>query len=238
MTGEILAIGIIIGLASLVQSLTGFGFALVAIALLPMLMDLQAAVPLIVMTSLLGNIVLCWYYRDSVDWSSLLPLVLAALITIPLGVIGLNYVPEHLALRGLGGLVLAYVLYDGCQLTLPILSSPRWAYAFGAMSGVLTGAFNTGGPPVVIYANCNQWSPEEFKGNMPSVFAVSSVIAMAGHYWQGHLTYSVLQTALYAAPFFAAGLVLGIVLSKWINADVFRQIVLFLLGAMSLKLIW
>jgi uncharacterized membrane protein YfcA len=236
--GEVWTIGCIIGLAALVQSLTGFGFALVAVSLLPMLMDLQAAVPLIVMTSLLANLLLCWYYRKSLDWVAILRLLIAALITIPVGILGLQYVPEHLALRLLGLCVLLYVIYDGLKFSLPELTSPRWAYAFGAISGVLTGAFNTGGPPVVIYANCNRWSPEQFKSNMPGVFAVSSVIAVVGHYWQGNLTAHLFQSALYSVPFFAGGLGVGIFISRWINAQGFRQMVLVLLGIMSCRLLW
>ncbi|MEO0455115.1 MAG: sulfite exporter TauE/SafE family protein [Cyanobacteria bacterium P01_A01_bin.114] len=235
---EIWFVGGVIGLAAFVQSLTGFGFALVAVSLLPLLMDLHTAVALVVMASVVSNFVLCYYYRDSFDWQSVVRLIAAALLTIPLGIVGLQYVPDHLALRILGGLVLAYVLYDGLKFALPELTSPAWAYAFGAMSGVLTGAFNTGGPPIVIYANCNSWSPEQFKGNIPGVFMASSLIAMAGHYFQGSLTIDLLQVAVYAMPFFVGGLVLGIVLSTRINPRLFRQVVLVLLGAMSLRLIW
>ncbi|MEM8806026.1 MAG: sulfite exporter TauE/SafE family protein [Cyanobacteria bacterium P01_G01_bin.38] len=235
---EIWIIGSIIGLAAFVQSLTGFGFALVAISLLPLLMDLHAAVVLVVIASLVGNLVLCWCYREGFEWQAVVPLMAAALLTIPIGIVGLQYVPDHLALRILGGFVLAYVLYDGFKFALPELVSPTWAYAFGAMSGVLTGAFNTGGPPIVIYANCNGWSPEQFKGNIPGVFMASSLIAMAGHYFQGSLTVDLWRVALYAAPFFAGGLIAGIVLSKRIDPSLFRQVVLVLLGVMSLRLIW
>ena len=41
-------IGLIVGLAALVQSLTGFGFALVAVSLLPLFMDLHLAVSLVI----------------------------------------------------------------------------------------------------------------------------------------------------------------------------------------------
>lgn len=235
---DIWIIGSIIGLAAFIQSLTGFGFALVAVSFLPLLMDLQTAVPLIVMTSMVGNVTLCWHYRESFDWREVMRLLVAALITIPLGILVLQYVPEHLALRVLGCIVLAYVLYDGFKLALPQLTSPNWAYAFGAMSGVLIGAFNAGGPPIVIYANCNRWSPQQFKSNIPGVFFASSMIAMTGHYLRGGLTADLLQIALYAIPFFVGGLLLGMRLSKQIDASVFRQLVLVLLGIMSLRLIW
>ena len=67
---------------------------------------------------------------------------------------------------------------------------------------------------------------------------MSSAIAIAGHTWQGNFHLDLLKIALYAAPFFVGGLVLGLVLSKRINPQGFKQLVLMLLGVMSLKLMW
>ncbi|MEO1179867.1 MAG: sulfite exporter TauE/SafE family protein [Cyanobacteria bacterium J06636_28] len=236
-TADGLWIGLIVGLASLVQGLTGFGFALVSVSLLPLFMELQLAVPFVIAVSLIGNIALWWYHRDSFEWSRVIDLSAAALVTIPVGVIGLQYVPEHLALQGLGVLVLGYVTYSWLQLTLPELTGRPWAYAFGAASGVLTGAFNTGGPPIVIYANCNQWSPEQFKGNLPGAFCMMSSVAIATHCWQGHFDSALMTQVGYASPFFIAGLGLGTWLSRYINADAFRRMVLVLLGIIGLKLL-
>ncbi|MEA5466471.1 sulfite exporter TauE/SafE family protein [Leptothoe sp. PORK10 BA2] len=230
-------IGLIVGFASLVQGLAGFGFALVSISLLPLFMELQLAVPFVIAVSLIGNISLWWHHRESFEWSRIGDLAAAALVTIPVGVIGLKYVPEHLALQGLGVLVLAYVAYSWLQLNLPELTGRPWAYAFGAASGVLTGAFNTGGPPLVIYANCNQWSPEQFKSNVPGTLCVLSTVAIATHYWQGHFDGPLMTQVGYASPFFMVGLGLGTWLSKYINADVFRRMVLLLLGMIGCKLL-
>ncbi|MEM6255186.1 MAG: sulfite exporter TauE/SafE family protein [Cyanobacteria bacterium P01_D01_bin.156] len=230
-------IGLIVGLASFVQSLTGFGFALVAISLLPFFMDLQPAVSLVLVVSLVGNIALWWHYRDSFEWSRIIHLLGAGLLTIPIGVLGLHHIPEHLALQILGVFVLAYVIYSSLQLSAPDIQGRRWAYAFGAASGVLAGAFNTGGPPIVIYGNFNEWSPEQFKSHMPGAFSVMSVVAIATHLWQGHFDKMLFTQIGYATPFFVGGLGLGFWLSNYINAEQFRQVVLVLLGLIGLKLL-
>lgn len=230
-------IGLIVGAAALVQSLTGFGFAMVSVSLLPIFMELKLAVPLAIAVNLFGNIFLWWYHRASFEWSRIEPLAIAALITIPVGVLGLQYVPEHLALQLLGALVISYVIYSGLQLSLPDLTGRPWAYAFGAASGVLTGAFNTGGPPIVIYANCNQWSPQQVKSNMAGVFCVTSLVAIATHCWQGHFDRDLITQVGYASPFFITGLGLGTWLSNYINAASFRQVVLGILGILGLKLL-
>ncbi|MGD1895769.1 MAG: sulfite exporter TauE/SafE family protein [Phormidesmis sp.] len=240
---NILWIGGVIGLAAAVQSLAGFGFALVAIALLPFFLNLQLAVPLVLLMCLLSSMGLWLYYWDNFSWRAIAPLVISALISIPIGLVGLHYVPEDVARKVLGAFIVLYVAYDILRLLTPIfampsLESPRWAYLFGAVSGFLTGAFTTGGPPLVMYANSKEWSPEEFKGNLPGVYVVALTFALTGHYFEGHLTRELWEIALWSTPLFALGMGAGILLSKKIDAASFKRIVLSLLGVIGLRLIW
>ena len=236
-------IGGVIGLAAAVQSLAGFGFALVAIALLPFFLDLQLAIPLVLVMCLLNSVGLWIYYRASFSWKAIAPLVLSALVFIPVGLAGLHYVPEAAARKVLGSFIVLYVTYDILRLVFPVFAMPplessRWAYLFGAVSGFLTGAFTTGGPPLVMYANSKEWSPEEFKGNLPGVYVVALAFALTGHYFEGHLTPELWEIVLWSTPLFVAGMGVGILLSKKIDAVSFKRIVLSLLGVIGLKLIW
>jgi uncharacterized protein len=192
---------------------------------------------------LVSNIALWIYYRDSFRWQIIAPLVLSALLALPVGLIGLRYVPEGIALKALGSFIVLYVAYDVLclvrpVLAAPVLTSPRWAYLFGAISGFLTGAFTTGGPPLVMYANSKGWSPEEFKGNLPAVYVVALTFALTGHYFQGHLTLELGKLALHTLPLLAIGIGTGVFLSKKIDANSFKRIVLCLLGVIGLRMIW
>ena len=122
---NILWISGIIGLASAVQSLAGFGFALVAIALLPFFLTLQLAIPLVLIMCLLSSIGLWVYYRNSFSWREVAPLVLSALISIPIGLVGLHYIPEEIARKVLGTFIVMYVMYDIAKLVTPLLRKRR-----------------------------------------------------------------------------------------------------------------
>lgn len=233
----------IIGLSALVQSVAGFGFALVAIALLPFFLDLSVAVPLVLVMCLLSSLALWIYYRASFRWQAIAPLVFSAVLCIPVGLVGLHYVSEDLARKVLGSFIVLYVAYDMARLVapaafMPAITSPGWAYLFGGISGFLTGAFTTGGPPLVMYANSSGWSPEEFKGNLPGVYVIALTFALTGHYFEGHLTGDLWKLAIYSLPVFALGLGLGIGLSKQVDANSFKRLVLCLLGVIGLRLIW
>ncbi len=237
LSAEYLLVSGVIFLAALTQSITGFGFAIVSMSFLPKIIGLQTAVPLVTLVSVIANIVIWFSYRRDYNFKAVKQLIIASLITTPVGVLLLDYIPEVIALKGLGIIILGYIIYDWLNLTLPSFKPAIWAYLFGAMSGILNGAYTVGGPPVIIYANCRRWHPQEFKGNLTAVFFFSSLLAVLAHGWQGNITISVRQFAVYSFPGFAIGLWLGIILSHKINPFIFRRITLALLVVAGLRLL-
>lgn len=237
LANDYLLVGGIIFLAALTQSITGFGFALVSMSFLPQVVGLQTAVPLVTLVSIIANIVIWYSYRRDCDFKAVKQLVIAALLATPIGVLLLDYLPEAIALKGLGILITSYVLYDWLKFRLPSFKSSIWAYFFGGMSGILNGAYTTGGPPVIIYANCRRWQPREFKGNLTAIFFFSSLLAAITHSIQGNITIAVGKLAMYSFPGFALGLWLGILLSKTTNPVIFKRITLALLLLSGLRLL-
>lgn len=234
---EYLIVSGITFLAALTQSITGFGFAIVAMSFLPGVVGLQTAVPLVTLVSIIGNLVIWYYHRRDSSFKEVGLLTIASLVATPVGVLLLDYLPEAIALKGLGILIFSYVFSDWFNLSLPSLKSSVWAYLFGFMSGILNGAYTVGGPPVIIYANCRRWNPQKFKGNLTALFFFSSLFAAIAHAGQGNITLSVTQFALYSLPGFALGLWLGIMLAKKINPLIFKRVTLTLLLVSGLRLI-
>lgn len=235
---EVLVVAAIVCLAVFTQSLTGFGSALVAMAFLPGLLGVQVAAPLVAVLSLTLETVLLIRYRGALHMDAIWRLVLASLPGIPLGILALRGVDERLILTILGLVLAGYALYALANIRLPELKTPAWAYGFGFLAGALGGAYNTSGPPVVIYANFKRWPPAEFKSNLQAFFITNSVLVVSGHALSGNYTPEVLS--LYAAvlPGLALGVLLGISLDRWINPEFFRKIVLVLTLLMGLRLVW
>lgn len=224
-------------MAALAQSITGFGVSIVAMSLLPGVIGLQTSVPLVTLIPIAGNLLLWYYYRRNCSFKAVGRLTIASLIATPLGVDLLDRIPEAIALKGLGILIVSYALYDWFNLALPKLQSTFWAYLFGGISGILNGAYTVNGPPLIIYANCRRWSPQQFKGNLGALFFFSSILAAIAHGFQGNITPQVREFAVYSLPAYAFGLWLGMVLSKKIDPFMFRRITLALLMVAGLKLL-
>lgn len=233
---NIVLVGLVILLAAFTESLSGFGSALVAMALLPSLIGLQMSTPLVALVAVVLEAILLLRYREALDVHAIWRVVLAGLIGTPLGVLFLTRVNEQVALSILGFVIAAYALYALLGLKLPRLDGPMWAYSAGLVGGLLGGAYNTSGPPVILYADCRRWQPNVFKSNLQGYFIISSLAVLITHYLNGNITSQVWTTFLWALPFTAIGLVAGLSLDRWLNPVIFRRVVLVLLVIMGVRL--
>lgn len=227
----------VIFLAAVVQSVTGFGFALVAMAVLPGMIGLQMAAPLVAVVGILNSAILWIYYRRGFDPKIVSRLVLGTLLTIPLGIFLLRRLPETIALTVLGILITTYAVYVLAGLMLPALRSPWWAYLFGAIAGLTSGAYSVGGPPVVIYGQCCRWSPTAFRSNLPAFFFINAIGVVTGHGLQGNLTPEVLRMGAIAVLPLVIGIAIGTWIAQNLNPKLFQRVVLILLIITGLKLI-
>jgi uncharacterized protein len=222
-------------IASLVQAATGFGSALVAMSILPSLVGIRVAAPLMALTSITLEIVLLIRYRSVLSLTSVWRMSLASMVGIPVGLFLVQTVQESLVLTALGVVLVSYSLYALRSPLLPEFSHGGWAFAFGFLAGVLSGAYNVAGPMAVIYGNCRRWGPDEFKSNLQAFFLVNDVFVLLNHALAGNVGPIVSSHYLAALPAIALGLYLGAKLGRRFNPDRFRKIVLIFLMVMGLR---
>ncbi|MEZ4670725.1 MAG: sulfite exporter TauE/SafE family protein [Anaerolineae bacterium] len=221
----------------LVFGLTGFGSALIAMPLLIPLLGVDAATALVAIVSLVAQVLMLVRYRDSISVSTVWRLVLASLVAIPVGLTAVHYLDGRVVLLLLGCVLVGYGVYGLLRPRLPEIKNPRWAFAFGFAGGFLSGAYNTGGPPVVIYANLLRWSPSQFKSNLGGAFLLNSVVVVTAHVASGHFTSTVMQDSVLALPATLVGVFVGWWLEKLINPYTFSKLILILLIIIGLRLI-
>ncbi len=231
-------VGLIVFLAAFTQSLSGFGLALVSMALLPAVTGIRMATPLVALIAIVIEAVLMIRYRQSLDVHAIWKVVLAAVIGTPLGVLFLSRVDERIALTILGLVIAGYALYALLGLKLPRLENSFWAYTAGLVGGMLGGAYNTSGPPVIVYADCRRWPPDVFKSNLQGYFIISSLVIAASHAFSGNLTAPVWRMFWWTLPFIVVGLLAGLSLDRWLNPVMFRRVVLVLLVLMGIRLMF
>lgn len=227
----------IIFIAIFTQTVTGFGLALVSMPLLVYVIGIHEATPLVALVAGLAELLLLLRYRADLNLRAVTRLMAASLVGVPLGILLLRRVDAGVVTAVLGLLVFSYALYALFGPPLPELSHSIWAYGFGFASGLLGGAYNTGGPPAIIYGNCRRWPPAEFKGNLQGFFLVNSTFVIIGHAMSGTLTPVVWHDFITVIPAILLALLLGSRLDRYLNPERFRRIVLMVLVILGLSLL-
>jgi uncharacterized membrane protein YfcA len=234
---EQLSVVLVIFLAVFVQSLSGFGSALVAMSLLPAIIGIQVATPLVALVMIFIEVLLLLRYRQAFKWEAVWRVIAASIIGVPIGLMFLKRLDEQIALTALGVVVAGFGLYALMNIRLPTLSHPAWGYAFGFLAGIIGGAYNTSGPPVIMYGNCRGWQTEEFKSNLQGFFIISSLAIVIGHAWNNSLTPEVWHYFWLSIPATVIGIIAGTSLDRYTNPETFRKIVLILLVMIGIRLI-
>jgi uncharacterized membrane protein YfcA len=228
---------VVIFFASFVLGLAGFGIALVAMAFLPYVMSPVAAIVVLTIYALVFSLVALVPLRREVTPRALGNLVLGSVAGTPLGVWLLATLPIS-GLNRLIGLMLVTAVALQLRGAMPArLPGRAWALGAGFLSGLLGGAVGTPGPPVVMYATTQDWSPRTQKGNVMAFFVVNETVILVGFWWAGLLTHEVLTLAgAYALPALA-GVLTGMAAFTRLDATRFRRLVFALLLASGLILL-
>ncbi len=216
----------VVFLAIFISSTFGFGDALVSMPLLTLLLSSQQAAPIVAALSLgTGLLVFVPRWR-SVAWGQVLPLLLVALLVMPLGFYAGFSLDERIMKLVLGGFVLAFSLYN--LLLRPfllrketnILTTERrnagfdyWVLPFGALAGFFGGAYNISGPPAVLYGTLRGWRAEVFSVSLQGFFFPLSLTAVSVRAVGGAYTVEVLWYLLFSLPV----LLLAALLGRWAN---------------------
>ncbi|MDX2139734.1 MAG: sulfite exporter TauE/SafE family protein [Chloroflexota bacterium] len=237
MTPELLLIAVIVFFAILTQAVSGFGLALVAMPLFVQFLDPVEAASLVALMATTTQIIMLLRYGRALKLGGLWRLMLGSLVGIPIGVILLAQLDSEIILFALGVILVSYSLYSLFAPPIPIIKNANWGYLFGFASGLLGGAYNTGGPPFVIYGASQRWETSVFKANLQVLLMVNSVSVVIAHVLAGHYTEIVVRDYAIALPMIVLGALAGFWLDRYINETLYRRIILVLLLIIGVRLL-
>jgi uncharacterized membrane protein YfcA len=190
----------IIFISTLTRSTFGFGDAVVAMPLLSMVVGLKVATPLVGLMGITASTsILIRHWRD-VHFKSLWSLIIPTIIGIPIGVLLLKGVYENVMKLILAGVIIVFSLYNIFKPRLVTLTNDKYAYIFGFLAGIIGGAYNTNGPPIVIYGTLRRWRPENFRATLQGYFLPTGSMIALGHCLGGFWTKTVLMSYFISLP--------------------------------------
>lgn len=231
-------IGCVCLVGGMLNGATGFGALIVMIPMLLMVLDMQTAIPLGVLCSILLQCMGAITLRRHIQKRALLQLAAGSLPGIWLGTTLLWRIPELYLKTVLGVLFFIYAVWCLTHKQLQPQSPPAsfWAYVAGFCSGALGGAFGINGPPAVIYMTRTGWSPDVMRGTLNTLLTLLFLLILIAQYSQGLLVARVWELALFCAPLCLLGNALGWRLGRGLRREQYMRLVMLLILAMGISL--
>jgi len=236
-----------VGLGTLVQTVAGFGSALVAMPLITQLLGIKTAAPMQAIVGLMATMTILYRNRRGFRWRESILLIAGGVMGIPLGVLALRTLPSEPIIACLGLMMLAYA---GFQYWIQPRLQPAdvsangnraasgvVAWLVGFTSGILGGAYATDGPPLVVYGALKRWPKETFRALLQACFFVNGIVVVTCHATAGLITTDVLRYCGFAIPGMLGGLVLGAYLDRRVDHERFRKILLVLIVVLGAALL-
>ncbi len=220
--------------AGVIRGYSGFGFAMVAVTSISLVLPPSAVVPLVLILEVLASIRLIPQVWQDVDWHSLCWLLAGSFVATPFGVYLLANVPAEPMRIAISLLVLlaAVLLMRGWAWKR--MPGRTLVLTTGVACGLLNGAAAIGGPPVILlYLS----SPAGVAVSRASIivyfFGIDSMsLAMAAI--QGLATSETLMKAAVCVPPLLLGIAVGSRMFNKVDEASFRHHVLALLIVLSI----
>lgn len=228
------AIGVSLGF--FVHTIAGFAAALVAYPIILQVIDIQEAV------GFLSIFFFCFGATQTVvNWHNIdkkvfIRISLSAMVGLPIGVGLLAFGNPTILKKALGVFILLYVVFQFFKKKkFEILK--HFGIPIGMISGIFSGLFAIGGPPVVAYIYNSIDDPKKIRATIIGIFGVIGTVRIVLFGATGMISKDIIMTSLYIFPFFLLSVFLGQMALKKINDHVFTRILLILLFVSGMSLI-
>lgn len=223
---DIILICVILFFASFVQAASGFGYAIAAMAFLPIFLPLTDSMMVTIICSFLIMLFLYIKYRKHVNYKlAVLPLIFS-LAGALVGLVLLVNSSNELAIKILGGFLIALSIYFFIfAQRIKIPNNRISASTAGLISGLTGGFFNIGGPPVVLFYSVAAKNKLEYLATLQFLFLCMGVLKFVYFVVTLGISKQVLTIAPFGIAASALGMVLGMALFDKLPSKIINRVV-------------
>jgi uncharacterized membrane protein YfcA len=229
---------------ALVQGLTGFGIGLTAIGLVSLLTDdMENGTAVLTSVTLVILAVSWWRTRrdNPVRWGDIWRLFNGCVIGLPVGYAFIVFFGDQPIFRLVLGIVLisfAVLGWRGTRLGKAIHRC--WAVPLGCLSGFISGAFVSGGPPLVLYLYSREpTDPRRMVSTVQALFFMYTAVRLGIVAARGKLAEpQVLIAVAWAIPLGVGCLMIGYALARRMQPRLFAMLAYGLVALMGCLTLW
>jgi len=185
-------IGLIFFFTSLVYSTFGFGYAMISIPLLSLVLAPKTAIPL---SLLMGLGISCYLvissYKD-IKPKQILYLLIGSAMGVPFGVFTLKNISPEILEIAINAVIItsAMILFLKKGKNIISVNTKLITILVGFLSGLLGGSTGISGPPVILYGLNQKWEKKTFRGNLLAYFAIWGIYTNIGYFLIGLVNFA------------------------------------------------
>ena len=218
LTVSILLLVLFAFLASVTQRVTGFGFGIFIMTILPYLLpsygEATALSGLLAIVTVAATVV---ERRRDLRWGKLLPILITFLVVSFFAVRIVSAVDSHIFKKVLGGiLILVSIYFFFFNGRIHMKPSIPVQLSMGTLSGLMGGLFAMQGPPAVIYfLSCSGDDKNEYMALTSFYFIIGNAMMTFYRYANGFVTSVVMKDVLIALP--------AVILGFWVGSKIYAR---------------
>ena len=219
--------------AGIIRGYSGFGFSMIAVVSLSLVMPPAEIVPVILVLEVVASLWLLPRVWRQIHWRSLSWLSMGVLIGTPAGVYLLTNVSPNSMRAAIAVVVMVLVVLLWCGFSLKTAPGRGKTVITGLVSGVLNGSATIGGPPVILFYLSTSTVAAVSRASLIAFFLGTDIFAFVICLTQGLVTSKTGIMCVSSLIPMLLGLVVGNHFFSRSKADAFREKVLILLMALA-----
>ena len=237
---QFLIIGLIILASQFVYSALGFGSGMVAISLLTLLYgNLEQFLPFFILLCIPTELFVSFKNRKNINFKKIRTFLVYIIPSLLIGTFMLKNLANLFLQTTLGLIITLLSLYFLFfeNHTIIEFKNKIWVPAIGLTSGILGALFGVAGPPLIVYFKSRQYSKEDFRIILLSIFFIMSIFRVIFYTSFKLFTQPILISSLLIYPFAITGMIGGNIAFSKIPEKQFRQIPSLVLLASGILLV-
>ncbi|TXL61620.1 sulfite exporter TauE/SafE family protein [Cerasibacillus terrae] len=217
---DVLLFIVIILVASILQTSTGFGFSILATPFLLLLFEPLEAIQMNLALSLVISLALITKIKQDIDTDILKRFIIGSIVGLPLGIITFLLIDIKQLKLGISIIILLLTLL--LMAHFRIQSSKKRDFSVGGISGLLTTSIGMPGPPLLLYFSGTETKKEKLRGTTLAFYLFIYLVSLIIHVIFVGTNHKVWISSGVALPLVLIGLYVGQLLFKKMNQKAFR----------------
>ncbi len=236
-------LAVIVFMAQTVETVTGFGAMIIAVALGAHLLSMEVLIPVLVLVNLLLSAYIVVRHHHTINHHVLFRRIIPLMaVGLPVGFALFSLSQNSLLKMAFGLFVTGFAALELFRLRHPqAVELPPMPAAQAAIwlitGGIVHGIYASGGPLVVYYTSRQIADKGSFRSTLSALWLVLTFVLLASYYITGKLTVPILYQSLMLLPALLVAIPCGEWLHNRINPVRFRLAVFLLLLAAGLSLV-